>query len=49
MSAMPNLPVDVVADLAYVLARAERSGTISGDDATTADRLLESLRGDWRD
>ena len=46
---MPNLPVDVVADLAYVLARAERSGTISGDDATTADRLLESLRGDWRD
>ena len=46
---MPDLPVDSVADLAYVLSRAEHSGTLAPDGAATADRLLEALRDDWRD
>ncbi|MBM3698068.1 MAG: DEAD/DEAH box helicase, partial [Actinobacteria bacterium] len=49
MSAMPQLPVDPVADLAMVVARAEAAGALVADDAPTADRLLDALRDDWRD
>jgi len=49
VSALPHLPVDPVADLALVVARAEAAGTLQADDAATADRLLGSLRDDWRD
>jgi RecQ family ATP-dependent DNA helicase len=46
---MPDLPVDTVADLAHVVARAESTGSIGAEDAATADRLLAALRDDWRD
>ena len=46
---MPDLPVDAVADLALVLARAEAAGRLDPDDAALADRLLAGLRDDWRD
>ena len=46
---MPHLPVDPVADLAHVVARAESGGHLEPDDAATADRLLQVLRDDWRD
>jgi len=46
---MPQLPVDPVADLAMVVARAEAAGALVADDAPTADRLLDALRDDWRD
>ncbi|MGB0613824.1 MAG: DEAD/DEAH box helicase, partial [Miltoncostaeaceae bacterium] len=46
---MPDLPVDAVADLALVLARAEAAGRLDPDDAALADRLLAGLRDEWRD
>lgn len=49
MSTLPDLPVDTVADLAHVIARAETGGVLAPDDAATADRLLDRLRDDWRD
>jgi ATP-dependent DNA helicase RecQ len=49
VSALPHLPVDPVADLAHVIARAEATGTLPADDAAISDRLLDRLRDDWRD
>ena len=46
---MPDLPVDTVADLAHVVARAETTGSMGAEDAGVADRLLHGLREDWRD
>lgn len=49
MSALPQLPVDPVADLAHLLACAEATGALAADRASAADRLLDRLRDDWRD
>lgn len=49
MSALQDLPVDPVADLAHLLARAEAAGRMDPGSASAADRLLDRLRDDWRD
>ncbi len=49
MSTLTHLPVDPVADLAHIIARAEVRGAIAPDDAATADRLLQGLREGWHD
>ncbi len=46
---MPDLPVDSVADLAHLIARAEADGHLDPADAAAADRLLSDLRDNWRD
>ncbi len=49
MTALQQLPVDAVADLAHLVARGEAGGHLDPADAAVAERLLDRLRDDWRD